>query len=270
MNDPFDRELTISCGAALFNLRAAAAHAEHDVDVTLLPSGPDDSDVLARVDVRRGTGAAPLARLAHNIEGRHSTREPFGSSEMSPAIERELIDAAAREGARLWFIAGGARRVLAALIAEGDRLQFADPNWRRELASWMHPRRSGDGLATAPIVAPVSRLVVRHFDLGQRIGASDESLALEAPALAVLSTGSDTVEDWLAAGQALERALLVAAGHGFQAGHLNQPCQVEQLRGRLAELATPGQTPQLVLRLGVPSARRHPSVRRPIADVVAE
>ena len=38
VNDPEDRELTISCGCALFNLRAAAAAHGLGVTVTLLPS----------------------------------------------------------------------------------------------------------------------------------------------------------------------------------------------------------------------------------------
>ena len=189
---------------------------------------------------------------------------------MDLEIERELISAAAQEGAELWLIKGDARAPIASLVCEGDRRQFSDPRWRRELASWMHSRRSGDGLATAPIVAPVSRLVVRHFDLGQRVGDKDRSLVLEAPVLAVLSTKGDTVEDWLVAGQALERVLLVAAGHGLQAGYVNQPCQVEELRGRLAEVATPGHRPQLLFRLGRPSERRTPSARRPISDVLED
>ena len=46
--DPRDRELTISCGAALFHLRVALRAAGRAGEVTLLPD-PDDPDLLARV-----------------------------------------------------------------------------------------------------------------------------------------------------------------------------------------------------------------------------
>ena len=100
-------------------------------------------------------------------------------------------------------------------------------------------------------------------------GASDEALAMDAPVLAILTTPEDSVQDWLRAGQALERVLLVAAGHGLQAGYLNQPCQVDELRPRLAELVGPG-TPQVVIRAGTAASRVRPSPRRPVADVLLD
>lgn len=43
VNDPFDRELTISCGAALMTLRAAIAASGQDARVWVLPD-PGDGD----------------------------------------------------------------------------------------------------------------------------------------------------------------------------------------------------------------------------------
>ena len=45
-NDPDDRELTISCGCALMNLRVAAAHEGLGVTYEITPD-PDDEDLLA-------------------------------------------------------------------------------------------------------------------------------------------------------------------------------------------------------------------------------
>jgi hypothetical protein len=46
--DPFDRELIISCGAALFNLRVALAHFLIPVEITTFPYGAEP-DVVARI-----------------------------------------------------------------------------------------------------------------------------------------------------------------------------------------------------------------------------
>src|SRR5215469_13918562 len=48
--DPDDRELTISCGAALLNLRVALRHFGYRDVVQALPE-PDDPDLLARIHV---------------------------------------------------------------------------------------------------------------------------------------------------------------------------------------------------------------------------
>jgi hypothetical protein len=165
-------------------------------------------------------------------------------------------------------VADSRREAVAGLVAEGDRAQFADPRWRRELASWMHPSRSGDGLATPALIAPIVRMVVSRLDLGARTARRDHDLAMAAPVLAVLGTEGDRVVDWLAAGEALQHALLVAADQGVQAGYLNQPCQVSGLRPRLRELCRTAGHPHAVLRLGHPAAPPSPAPRRPVDAVI--
>ena len=51
VNGPFDRELTISCGAVLTNLLVPARAGGLSPDVEVLPD-PDDADLLARVVLR--------------------------------------------------------------------------------------------------------------------------------------------------------------------------------------------------------------------------
>jgi hypothetical protein len=55
--DPFDRELIISCGAALFNLQVALAHFNVPVEITTFPYSAEP-DVVARIALFRfGSGA---------------------------------------------------------------------------------------------------------------------------------------------------------------------------------------------------------------------
>lgn len=251
VNDPYDRELTISCAAALFNLRAAAAHRGVPLAVELFPR-PEDPDCLAQATL--STQADPeVALLALSIERRRTYRHRFSTQPVPDAVLAELLAAARTEGAALSPVFTETNRhALAALIAEGDAMQWANPSWRRELASWMHPRRSGDGLTVPGLIAPVAQLVVRTFDMGGGVAAKDRELADGSPVLAVLSTPADEPADWMAAGQALERVLLLAAHHGLQASYLNQPVEVPTLRTQLQNLVRAG-VPQLVLRLGYPT-----------------
>jgi hypothetical protein len=147
--------------------------------------------------------------------------------------------------------------------------QWANPSWRRELAAWMHPRRRGDGLTVPSLAAPVTQLVVRTFDLGGGVGAKDRELAEASPLLAVLCTEGAQPRDWLLAGQALERVLLVACRHGLQASYLNQPIQVVSLRPKLQDLVGGG-FPQILLRLGHPVDVVPAAPRREVADVIEE
>jgi nitroreductase len=269
VNDPDDRELTISCGCALFNLRVAAAHASVPLQIRLLPSR-DDADLLAAVDMApSGSVPADLAQQWAAIARRHTYRKAFTERAVTQAAVAALTQAAAQEHSWLQCIEGDAtRHELATLAAEGDAAQWANPSWRRELAQWMHPRRRGDGLSLPGLAVPVAQIVVRTFDMGHGVGAKDHQLADASPLLAVLGTLGDDPEHWLVAGQALQRVLLTACGLGIQASYLNQPVQVHILRPKLQHLLGHSGFPQVVLRLGYPGEPPSASPRRPLADML--
>lgn len=267
VNDPEDRELTISCGAALFNLRVAAAHTGRATTVLLLPD-PDVEDLLASVRLDDGPIAIDVAELYPELARRHTHRGPLlGEPEELGPMAELLVDAARADGADLVLLEGDLRGKVVELIAEGDLRQFADRHWRRELAAWMHPRREGDGLSVSMLALTFTKAVVSAIDLGNSTSEKDQGLADHAPLLAVLTTGADTPTDWLIAGQALQRLLLTASSAGWQAGYLNQPCQVRTLRPRLKALLEGRGVPQVVLRLGRPDGEHPSTPRRPLADV---
>lgn len=268
VNDPHDRELTISCGCALFALRVAAAG--QGLGATVGTVSGDDDDLLAVVQVGDGPADERLAALAAALPARRTHRKRFGEASVEDGMRDALVQAAEAEGG--WFepVDDARRREdLAELVTEGDAAQWADPRWRRELAAWMHPRRRGDGLSLPWLAVPAAKAVVRTFDMGDGVAARDRALAEASPLMGVVGTGGDSQADWIAAGQALHRMLLVAAGAGLQASYLNQPVQVAHLRPMVAELCRTGGMPQLVLRLGRPDEDLPPSPRRDLAEVVA-
>jgi nitroreductase len=272
--DHDDRELVISCGAALLTLRTAIRHYGFEDDVELLPD-ETDPDLLARVRLgkpHRPTWEEKLLFWA--IAKRRTNRSAFERREVPKGLLEELERAASREGASLRVLERDEERhELADLVAEGDRRQFADPRFRRELSSWIHRSRSraGDGMPAhsfelpAPL-APFAPIVVRTFDVGKGAAAHDRKIADGSPVLAILRTEGDTPRDWLAAGQALGRVLLRAAQDDLSASFLNQPVEVAELRAAVGRLAG-GRVPQIVLRLGYGPAVK-PTPRRPLRDVV--
>jgi len=269
VNDPDDRELTISCACALFNLRVAAAHAQLACTRKAAPD-PADPDCLATLELAPATAPdTPLATLFDAVALRRTYRRTFADRPIAPGVVDALAQAATREGAWLHFLDSNARRQQAAeLVAEGDEDQWADPAWRRELAAWMHPRRRGDGLALPGLTLPIAQAVVRTFDMGYGVAARDIQLADASPVLAVLGTPGDTRADWIAAGQALQRLLLTATLHGLQASYLNQPIQMASLRTQLRQVTGRTGFAQLLLRLGYAEGEVPATPRRPLQEVI--
>ena len=275
--DPYDRELVISCGAALFNLRVAFARFALATEIHLLPQA-SDPDILARIAFAPGAAVPQnLAELIDAIPRRRTNRRAFADEPPPPALDAKLRAAAAQEGVDVAILRAEPDRArVASLISEADRLQFADPHFRRELASWIHPARRDDGMPAfsqgmTPLVdaaTPIAAMVIRTFDVGHGVAAAHGELARGSPMLAVLATRTDNQEAWLAAGQALERLLLVATEAGLSASYLNQPIEVPDLRARLARDLATAPYPQLILRIGRGPAIP-PSPRRSLADVCA-
>jgi hypothetical protein len=268
-NDPSGRELIISCGCALYNLRVAAAWmglvARSEPEAHLRDDG-----LLARVSFERAQTRGAEADLCVAIYSRHTYRKPFASTTVSQSTVDALIAAASAEHAHLHVLASADQRARAIeLIAAGDSTQWADPQWRRELANWMNPKRKGDGLPIATLAAPIVQLAVRTIDMGDRVAAHDRETAYDSPLLTVLSTKSDGYRQWLQAGQALERMLLTAQTLGVQASFLNQPIQVATLRPKLREIAGAHDEPQMLIRWGVPIEEIPATPRRAVDAVMS-
>ncbi len=274
VNDPHDRELVISCGAALMTLRVAAATRGIALAIERLPD-PAEPSWLARVrlgavDADTPSASDALAALDRLIARRRTLRTGFSARAIEPDLADQLVEAAAAEGAWLRPVPAGALRAqVAELVADGDRRQWANRHWRRELAGWMRPRHQGLGLGVPTLIAPIARWAVAGFDLGGRVGAQDRRLTEAAPLLLLLGTDEDAPSAWLRAGEALQRVLLLACAGGLQAGYLNQPIQVAELRPRLQSV-TGGGSAQILLRLGYPDKAPAASARQPIAAVIEE
>jgi hypothetical protein len=274
--DPHDRELTISCGAALESLLTALRHFGHEGDVELLPDAEGNPDLLARVGF--GPSKTPDDRTERRFQAifrRRTTRRPFEPEPIAEGVLNALGEGVREAGAEIVFVIHpSAKADVAWMVSEGDRLQFADPRFRRELAAWIHSRRrdSHDGISFsefggADILSFAGAAVVRTFDMGDGIAAKDSDLAEHSPVLALIATDEDRPEYWLTAGRALTGLLLDAAAHGLTAAYLNQPIEIESLRRRLADDVGPPGIPQLLLRLGK-GPEVEPAARRSVREVL--
>ncbi|MBK7642852.1 MAG: nitroreductase family protein [Planctomycetes bacterium] len=275
--DPFDRELVISCGAALFQLRVALQRLGWRTQVDVLPD-PHTPDHLARVVLDgREEPCAETRILYENLTLRHTNRNPFEARAVPSTLVAEFVRCARSEGSWLAALEGPAKFEAAQLISEADQRQFRDPHFRRELAAWMssgHIQRRdglpGSVLGLGPIEATLAPLLLRTFRWkDHERAARDRELALGSPLLLALGSWHEEPAEWLAAGQALAHVLLAATAAGLQASFLNQPVEVSNFRHRLRELAGYAGFVQLVLRVGYgPASAATP--RRRLDEILLE
>ncbi|MEU5047660.1 Acg family FMN-binding oxidoreductase [Streptomyces griseorubiginosus] len=279
LTDPGGREMVIACGAALLNVRTAVRHLGFRPLVDVLPEAADQR-FLARVSF--GAHAAPTddeESPARALSLRHTHRGPFGPEPVTEALLAELRDRARAEGAVLQVLDVPEKvGLLARLVDTAERADRTDlwravelahrtDLWRAvELAHRVGP--TGVPVGACRAHPDLTLLAGRDYlGLSRRYTVSKRRRGVGTGIVAVLCTPYDQPADWLLAGQALQRVLLHAAGHGVMAAFHTQPLERPELREEVRRKVTAGRYPQMVLRLGRPP-HVCPTPRRPLDRVL--
>jgi hypothetical protein len=274
--DPGNRELVMSIGAAMYNLRVAAGHFGFSCTIDYEYSGASDRPIavaaLAPVPGYRETDS-----LFSCIVRRHTNRQPFLQSRVPRAVLNVFSGLAEGSRVSLKISADGSLNgQVAELVAVADRMQLADPEFRRDVAEWMRPNWTErlDGIPVVNlgfkgVASALTPLAARVLDLGSMRGTGDRSLCSEAPALIILHS-EDSIPRWVEAGEILERVLLTLIREGLQASYFNMPIKVPELRVKLRSLLGIPSWPQVLLRVGFCLAEVSPTPRRPVEDVLVK
>ncbi|MER5746250.1 nitroreductase [Streptomyces sp. NPDC002225] len=270
--DPANRALHVGCGAALLNLRVSAAHHGLDAAVTLLPE-PADPTLLAsvRLSVRPAHDGAPgdpdgaaLGALYPAVAKRHTSRYPFDDQPVPDDVRARLVDAARAEGAELVFLGEPHLETVLDLIRDAEGYDRGDPAREAEQEHWARFSKTDAPVDGVPDYAfgprdATERATNRDFAGSRPTPGRARVLFERNPQLALLSTSDDHPADWLRAGQALERVLLVATLDEVSTSFANQPLEWPDLRWVLRDPVHGSGNPQMIIRLGYgPTGPRTP------------
>lgn len=266
--DPDGREMTMSVGAAVFYLRVAARHAGWTPTVLPFPVA-SEPDLVAAVTFAPGHRPDGDDRHFRALALRRTNRRPFLNEPVPFGVASELAGAVSTEGAALRVFDGQPEKdALSHLVAAGIIDQGQDRDVIDDIGRWLRPAKDPrpDGVRDS-----AQGMWDRHASMrttASSVAAYKGRLIREAPAVLVLYTKEDDRADWLAAGQALARALVVAADRGLAASYANEAVEVARLRPKVADLVGGG-FPQVVFRVGYPDERPESS-RRYAHDVTEQ
>jgi nitroreductase len=275
--DPDGREMLVSCGAALFTTRVALRYLSIVPAVRVLPD-PDLPDLVARITWTERTQPADYEReLYAEVRRRRTHRGGFDSEPLPDGILASVRDECSREGASLRILSDeSARKALGAVVEAADFALRQDPARAREEARWAPPPGSKrrDGVPATAYPARAERIEPsfpgRDFAHGHGWGlppAGQDRLPRSAGVVALLGTETDRPEDWVSAGQALQRVLLYLSACGLSAALHSQPLEIAELREFIRLHFAGGAYPHMLLRFGA-TDQQAVSVRRPVEDVL--
>lgn len=268
--DPTGREVYLSLGASVLNLRLAVAALGRVPAVQLLPT-PAAAGLVARLRIGGPGRLSEVERpLFEAIPGRRSSRVPFTGGQVAYEDFMHLQEAAAAEGGHLDPATGLHRDSVVDLLHQADRTQRDDPALVASVARWTVDLVRPDIGIPPESLGPMPRdpaVAVRDLSLagpaGDRPSADFEANAL----LAVLLTTGDHPIDWLRGGLALERVLLTATARGLSVGVLSHATEITELRPLVRDPSSRWLHPQLVLRFGHGEPMPQ-TLRRPLGEVL--
>jgi hypothetical protein len=250
--DPSGRQLLMSVGAAVLNLRVAMlAHGRLPV-LRLFPYAGRPT-VIARVT--SGPAAIPdrtATTLAAAINRRHTNRLPFKSMAIPDQVIDDLIGAAAGEGARLAFAPPVVRDAIFGLTQEADERFRGQASYLAELGAWIGgppDRRDGVPPSACGPRDRRQRLPLRDFGLANPYLDPGTAEFEQHPVIVVLTTPGDSRYHWARAGQALQRVLLTATARDLAATLMNQSLEIPELRRLLTDQRA-ARYAQAILRIG--------------------
>ncbi len=273
--DPDDAHLYRSLGCAAENLVHAAAAQGHAAHVVYDPALPQLHVVFERSAAIRAGALFPA------IVTRQCTRLPFEPRPIDRACRQALAAAGQSADAGVYTLIVDDERLratLTELVREGNRIQFADRDFRRELVRWLRfddadAVRHGDGLfsrcAGRPalpgwLARPLAGLLVTAR---AQIRADERNLR-STPLLAVIVARRDAPATWVEAGRVCQRLLLQAAALDLRCAFVNPPIEVRALRPQVERcLGLHDDFAQLMLRIGHGPCAPY-SLRRPLLDVI--
>jgi hypothetical protein len=270
VSDPTARALYISCGAALFSARVALHALGYEPRVRQLPHPEYPFTVLAVIDAVSGRPPTTAEReLYEALWLRRTNRGPFSDKRVPEPVFDLLRQAADQERASLRVLDRRDIARVLTLAAEAGRQLSVNRAHQAELRRWIASGQpDGIPVDALPMRPSRSPSPVRDADfLAAALKQRPRAIYETYPQLVVLSTHNDEPEDWLQAGQALQRVLLVATACGLSASFFYHLVERDDMHEEESEWWPWPENRQMVIRLGYGSPAV-PVPRRPLADIM--
>ncbi|MBJ8341271.1 nitroreductase family protein [Antrihabitans sp. YC3-6] len=273
ITDNSGRQLSISCGAALDHLRVAAAGTDLDSHITRFPD-PGAPDLLATVEFQPAAKTSEEDRTrAKAILHRRTDRLVFLPPRDWQKVSAVLHDIAIGYDARVEEIPPRRRAELAHVSHRAAALHRYDSTYKAELQWWTGRSTLPDGI---PVTAVPSRAEASRVPFGRAFPVAEKQpmhrveVGVDRSQILVLTTPSDSREDWLRCGEALSTILLECTARGLATCPLTHMTELPDSRSLIREMLTGSGVPQVIVRVGSASAWTADPLtpRRPLADVL--
>ncbi len=273
-SDAQNRQAIISIGCAVANLcLAAKAHGL----TTIIKYTLENSESLVTININGHPSelSSENLRFLNIITERQNNRSKYTKESLNENFIKSATDQNGRQAKISFIIEEGARQRLSSIILEALRSAFSDKKFTSELAMWLRPSlpQYKDGLVGYNLGIPylLSFLfpwIVRYLNTVSMQIKTHEDLFKHTPAFGVVTTKDDSVASWLEAGELYERIALIAQSMELATAVLAAPIERDNYCLTIQQLLNTDWRPQVIFRVGRPTATLPHSPRLSIEEVL--
>jgi len=157
---------------------------------------------------------------------------------------------------------------IAELTRQGLRVAYDDPRFRREMSEWFN-----HGLSKKPTGIPSYSLrmpllvsfifswLVRHFNIGKRLGFLNYISINSAPAALVVTADENTPRNWVETGRLAERFVLQANVCGYKTSFFTAAIEMGEIYKDVQKMLGTLAIPQFIIMYGKLNYEQKPNLR---------
>lgn len=266
VSDSSNRQLYISLGAAVANLKVAAHYFGWETTEII---EEHEGMISKRIELQVGYNRTPedetlFKAITERVSNRRSHQSRAIPQEMHEAVNRFTDDL----NLQVEIVEDKERLAkVGELTGEGEQEAFSGINFRAELEKWIRPSTTEnyDGMPISSLVSPSGimpnffiekgfwAVVKSGIGSGEAAKITRKLISQQTTAVGVIST-PDNPQSWMKAGELFEKIALEATNLGLSTSVLAVLIETGEFHKDLQEVVGLKERPQMMFRLGYPSA----------------
>lgn len=274
--DPKNRNLYISLGCALTNIKVVASYFGFVAEEKFSKLKKDHVATLNFKEGKAPSSSSQFADLASAITERFSNKSAYDSDEVSEVFLKKVVGQISNSEFSLAFVAVPDKRKKIADLYWKAASGFAEnPMFREELSFWLrrNDTKGGDGMPgfvaqLSLIQSIVGKKLMKYFPPLPKIQVKKDARHLSrGPVIGMISSSGNTPTDHILTGEKYQELALKCTKNGLSltpmTALIERPDFHRQLRNIFRE-SKPHQ--QMFFRLGYSKGERYHTPRKPIED----
>lgn len=253
--DPLGRDLYISLGCMIENLSIAANYFGIFKDLKLVLT---DNRVAEVYFQDNGEPNKDLGYLVDAIPKRINVRGIFENKPLPEGIQSEIMTLKKDGRVRVDIVTNkGKIEKIASLTAQGLRLAYKRPSFRKEMSSWMFNNLSktkkglpGYSLRMPFLASFIIPTLVKFFDISWLLAKLNHKSMSSAPLICIFSSEKSDLSVWFEIGRLAQRCMLQLNSEGIKTSIFVASIEMSELYKEVQKTIDSNLVPQFIFCAG--------------------